>query len=506
MNKFIAKLEAIRLVFNCFKVQKAAIVFLLAVANGPVALAQSTFTLQGSTQEDAESFPLFTRQRFEAGRVLGGQNVLQVIRRTHIDFADVKSAPDKKFSLEAVTRRHVSELYVESKSHESDLISPFKSGHPLEDLIPLKGAVKNFKLYALRTATLNLDEPISRSINLDNPLSRTIELDEPILKKSDDGHALARAKPVSELLLPSVVERSRAGKPDKLRPVVDRKRRSFPSDADSWRLGRGGDSGGSSAKNNWLLVDKPHPLSKGKSQGDRKPIPRDDGTLVGIPNAVSNLGDVARREPEDLSALHKAPLELVIVPSSKTAWPDMAEPRTSDLATTSIKRVTGELKSPLSAKARELESLVPDSKRAKSDLFGTVKKRPDSLSAVALPMSAEESISWDKWYLNLNALVNPKLIECMESNDNPAGKNSIRVTVTATHKLTVELLQPSNKSFDDAILSAYRYLDGNELLVFPPGSKRNSVSIIVESQRKESGPISQVHSNPIVGDKESASR
>ncbi|MBK7842030.1 MAG: hypothetical protein IPJ49_31030 [Candidatus Obscuribacter sp.] len=168
MNKFIAKLEAIRLVFNCFKVQKAAIVFLLAVANGPVALAQSTFTLQGSTQEDAESFPLFTRQRFEAGRVLGGQNVLQVIRRTHIDFADVKSAPDKKFSLEAVTRRHVSELYVESKSHESDLISPFKSGHPLEDLIPLKGAVKNFKLYALRTATLNLDEPISRSINLDN--------------------------------------------------------------------------------------------------------------------------------------------------------------------------------------------------------------------------------------------------------------------------------------------------------------------------------------------------
>lgn len=184
----------------------------------------------------------------------------------------------------------------------------------------------------------------------------------------------------------------------------------------------------------------------------------------------------------------------------------MAEPRTSDLATTSIKRVTGELKSPLSAKARELESLVPDSKRAKSDLFGTVKKRPDSLSAVALPMSAEESISWDKWYLNLNALVNPKLIECMESNDNPAGKNSIRVTVTATHKLTVELLQPSNKSFDDAILSAYRYLDGNELLVFPSGSKRNSVSIIVESQRKESGPISQVHSNPIVGDKESASR
>ncbi|MBK9771598.1 MAG: hypothetical protein IPP57_12350 [Candidatus Obscuribacter sp.] len=80
------------------------------------------------------------------------------------------------------------------------------------------------------------------------------------------------------------------------------------------------------------------------------------------------------------------------------------------------------------------------------------------------------------------------------------------MTVSTAHKLTVELLHPSNKSFDDAILNAYRCLDGNELLVLPAGSKRNSISVVVDKQREESGPVSQVHSNPIVGDKEPASR
>ena len=99
------------------------------------------------------------------------------------------------------------------------------------------------------------------------------------------------------------------------------------------------------------------------------------------------------------------------------------------------------------------------------------------LFAPTIPSSGEAAagdfvLSWDEWYARIARTVKEPLVHAVNEHGDPAGSNTIRVTVWPDLRIEVALEHPSNPEFDAAVLQSYRSLMFNPALEFPRGSKR----------------------------------
>ncbi len=107
-------------------------------------------------------------------------------------------------------------------------------------------------------------------------------------------------------------------------------------------------------------------------------------------------------------------------------------------------------------------------KKTKLDL--TPNTQPQVVSEVAA--SADELLLWDRWYQRVNDLVCAALRTTMPKHGNPAGTNRVHITVWADHRIVPKLVEGNNPQFDQAIIEAYKSLNGSAELQFPVGTHR----------------------------------
>jgi hypothetical protein len=121
------------------------------------------------------------------------------------------------------------------------------------------------------------------------------------------------------------------------------------------------------------------------------------------------------------------------------------------------------------------------------------------------PGGLEITIAWREWHENFAKLAAPKLIDAFDANGNPGGKDAVEITVFPDRRMSVKLVEPSNGDFDGAVLDAYRSLDGNAGLTFPPGSQRSSVTFVEDVSHDEAA-VSGVSSHSLNNDVEHQQR
>ncbi|HEY9717388.1 MAG TPA: hypothetical protein V6C69_07965, partial [Trichormus sp.] len=83
-----------------------------------------------------------------------------------------------------------------------------------------------------------------------------------------------------------------------------------------------------------------------------------------------------------------------------------------------------------------------------------------------------------------------------------AGSDRVHITVWPDHRLTVSLIETSNSSFDTAVTSAYRSLNGDRGLEFPRGTRRTIVQYDTAHIQDVPAPTAQFDSTTIHGDLE----
>lgn len=113
-------------------------------------------------------------------------------------------------------------------------------------------------------------------------------------------------------------------------------------------------------------------------------------------------------------------------------------------------------------------------KKKKRDKKTDLVAKPNA-AAQAVPelaASADEMLLWDRWYQHVNDLVCVALRTTLPRHGNPAGTNRVHITVWADHRIEPRLVESNNPNFDQAILEAYKSLNGSAELEFPKGTHR----------------------------------
>ncbi|RTL45255.1 MAG: hypothetical protein EKK48_04145 [Candidatus Melainabacteria bacterium] len=101
-----------------------------------------------------------------------------------------------------------------------------------------------------------------------------------------------------------------------------------------------------------------------------------------------------------------------------------------------------------------------------------VKPNAGAQAVPELAACADEMLLWDRWYQHVNDLVCAALRTTMPKHGNPAGTNRVHITVWADHRLEPRLVESNNPNFDQAIIEAYKSLNGSAELEFPKGTHR----------------------------------
>lgn len=124
----------------------------------------------------------------------------------------------------------------------------------------------------------------------------------------------------------------------------------------------------------------------------------------------------------------------------------------------------------------------------------------------ALNGDLTEVVQWDEWHSRFAQLAKSPLLAKVAKAKNASGDNSIEITVSRDHRLQAKIVRASNQSFDNATVEAYTSLSGNPQLQFPPRSKRDSVTFIIDNEHRGAGAPSAVQSQSGTGDKEIVQR
>lgn len=114
----------------------------------------------------------------------------------------------------------------------------------------------------------------------------------------------------------------------------------------------------------------------------------------------------------------------------------------------------------------------------------------------------DKIISWDAWYARVAQAYEPILLKAIARRGNPAGSNTVSITVWPNHRLQAVIVEKSNRNFDSATIEAYQSLNGNKILEFPPGSKREKITFLVDNQHQTPHAVSDVNSQTYKGDNE----
>jgi hypothetical protein len=165
-------------------------------------------------------------------------------------------------------------------------------------------------------------------------------------------------------------------------------------------------------------------------------------------------------------------------------------------------RIDGELL-PNSNKSDKGTMLVDGEKIV--SVTGKLLPRTAHLTPVLAPIEGAP-ISWDDWYKRFAELVRPPLVDAMLEANSPRGANTIRVVVTAEHRISVQIEKSANPEFDSAVIHAYETLQGNDRLQFPVDSRRSSITFLTDHTHDDAGECITVDVVSIKGDEEAKSK
>jgi hypothetical protein len=133
----------------------------------------------------------------------------------------------------------------------------------------------------------------------------------------------------------------------------------------------------------------------------------------------------------------------------------------------------------------------------------TVPTESGSAPAVDEDTDLKMTILWDAWHAQFADLARDPILKSVGKLNNPSGEDTVEITVTRNHHVFAHLSNPGkNKQFDDAILQSYQSLDGDPRLEYPPGSRRRSITFLIDNEHKEPGAPTAVKSQTTQGDKE----
>lgn len=167
------------------------------------------------------------------------------------------------------------------------------------------------------------------------------------------------------------------------------------------------------------------------------------------------------------------------------------------------KELQGEL-----ARAQRLQR--QQSKRVRGELdaiMTAIRPNPGSDQEVigTIGSASGKVISWDQWYATFTRAYEPLLIRAFRKYNDPAGSNTVAITVWPNHRLKVSVhqKQPAKyDTFDRASVEAYAALNGSTALQFPIGSRRKQITFLIDNKHASGNPINGVESLPFSGDKE----
>lgn len=171
-----------------------------------------------------------------------------------------------------------------------------------------------------------------------------------------------------------------------------------------------------------------------------------------------------------------------------------------------------------SPSASDVDAMLADAKmrsrgstREAEPQLDTVLTYLRKVPAQSMPSVAESKVSgdltdvvsWDAWHAHFAQLARAPIMDRLGKVSNPAGSDTVEITVVPDHHLKVTIAKPSeNKQFDRAIVEAYSSLDGNAGLAYPQGSRRKSITFLIDNEHKQAGTVSGVNSKTSIGDKE----
>ena len=125
-----------------------------------------------------------------------------------------------------------------------------------------------------------------------------------------------------------------------------------------------------------------------------------------------------------------------------------------------------------------------------------------AVAKTAAAGDAQDVVPWDQWHAQFAQLAHDPLLASFGKTKNPSGADTVEITVWRDHRVEVKLSKPSNQAFDSAVVSAYKQLSGNSALEFPKGSRRSSITFLVDNEHRSVGVPSTVQSQTSTGDKE----
>ena len=242
------------------------------------------------------------------------------------------------------------------------------------------------------------------------------------------------------------------------------------------------------------------------------------GVKIGLPNVNAKLA-VPNVNAKLAVPNVKAGLALPNV-NAKLALPNvnagLALPNVS--AKLALPSVDGQLAKAKSGRGIDVDARLAEAKtnaqlvaaRAQQHLVALraqAKLAPASMPSIARDANGEllgsnSSVVWDAWHKRFAKLAGDALLASINRLDAPLGSNSVNITITPDNRLTVSLAKASNPKFDQAVLQAYKSLNGSHALNFPPGSLRSSISFVVDNKHTSKGVASVVHSKTFTGDRE----
>ncbi|HEY9791940.1 MAG TPA: hypothetical protein V6D22_16155 [Candidatus Obscuribacterales bacterium] len=127
---------------------------------------------------------------------------------------------------------------------------------------------------------------------------------------------------------------------------------------------------------------------------------------------------------------------------------------------------------------------------------------PSPNTAVSAVLDSTKTIEWDAWHKQFAALARDPILRQVNKFHNPSGADTVEITVSADRHLAAKIVIAGPTKFDQAILQAYKSLDGNSGLAFPADSRRTSITFLIDNEHKGAGIPTGVDSQTSVGDKE----
>ena len=141
----------------------------------------------------------------------------------------------------------------------------------------------------------------------------------------------------------------------------------------------------------------------------------------------------------------------------------------------------------------------------RGELLSIIKRpqfSPGSLNEQAASAKGkhEDLVLWDQWYFDFAKICEPRLLAEFNARHNPAGANSVQITVRDNLSLSVNLISGEDDAFSRAAIQAYSSLSKNPALKFPQGSLRQQVTFSVENRHDQADSISGISTKTCTGD------